>query len=479
MLIMMRDRCVLVVVIALSMSLALCLTPAIAEESVASADGTTPLHVAVHQEDVLRVKALLADNAEVDAKNRYEVTPLAIACLAGNSDIVAMLLEAGADPNLAGTEGETPLMTASRTGRVEVVDQLLTHGARVNETVGEEQMAIHWAASEGHAEVVRSLIRAGANPSAELESGFTPLLFAARQGHRDVVKVLIEAGADLKAKIGRVGGGGHAPRPGTTALMFAVENGHFELALDLVKAGVDPNEDMSGFAPLHALAWVRKPNRGDGPDGVPSPYGSGSVTSLEFVRQMVALGADVNRRVQKHSRPSGHMSFGGATPFFMAADTADVPWMRLLVELGADPTLTTNDGTTPLLATAGVGTFAPGEEAGTEPEMRDAILYALELGGDINAVNENGETVMHGAAYKGIPAIVELLATQGANIEVWNRDNKYGWTPLSIAEGYRHGNFRPLADMVSVIEKVMREEGVEPVPHKLRGGKAGRDPYAK
>ena len=61
----------------------------------------------------------------------------------------------------------------------------------------------------------------------------------------------------------------------------------------------------------------------------------------------------------------------------------------------------------------------------------------------MNAVDDNGETAMHGAAYKSLPKVVQLLADKGAKIEVWNRKNKYGWTPLSIAEGHRPGNFKP------------------------------------
>ena len=87
------------------------------------------------------------------------------------------------------------------------------------------------------------------------------------------------------------------------------------------------------------------------------------------------------------------------------------------------------------MAAAGVGCLAPGEEAGTEDEALEAVALALELGDDVNAVDDNGETAMHGAAYKSLPKVVQLLAEQGARIEVWNRKNKYGWTPLSDRRG--------------------------------------------
>ena len=67
--------------------------------------------------------------------------------------------------------------------------------------------------------------------------------------------------------------------------------------------------------------------------------------------------------------------------------------------------------------------------------MLEAVKLALKLGGDINAVDKNGETAMHGAAYKHAPSVVRFLAENGAKIDVWNHPNKRGWTPLKIVEG--------------------------------------------
>jgi len=87
---------------------------------------------------------------------------------------------------------------------------------------------------------------------------------------------------------------------------------------------------------------------------------------------------------------------------------------------------------------------------------------AIELGGDVNAVDKNGETAMHGAAYKSFPRVVELLAKKGAKIETWNHKNKWGWTPLQIAEGYRPGNFKPSFETIDALHKVMLAAGVTP-----------------
>ena len=55
---------------------------------------------------------------------------------------------------------------------------------------------------------------------------------------------------------------------------------------------------------------------------------------------------------------------------------------------------------------------------------------------------------------------MQFLADQGAKIEVWNRKNKYGWTPLAIAQGYRPGNFKPSAETIAALEQIMRTAGV-------------------
>jgi len=108
------------------------------------------------------------------------------------------------------------------------------------------------------------------------------------------------------------------------------------------------------------------------------------------------------------------------------------------------------------------GASPPGEEAGTEAEALEAVALAIELGNDVNAVDDNGETAMHGAAYKNFPRVVELLAAKGAKVEVWNHKNKYVWTPQSIAEGHRVGNFKPSPETVAALHRAMRAAGVSP-----------------
>ena len=429
-------------------------------------DGMTALHWAAYQDDLETEDLLVRAGANVKAANRYGVTPLSLACTNGNGAMVELLLKAGADPNTALPGGETVLMTAARAGKLAPVKSLLIRGAAVdNRDDRRGQTALMWAAAEGHVEVVKELIEAGADVRLRLPSGFTSLLFAVREGRIGVVRVLLKAGADVNETVPaeadrRRGYGGRLPPAGASALLLAVMNAHYELAAHLLDAGADPNAALPGYTALHAITSVRKPGVGDND---PAPEGSGTMNSIELVKKLVAQGADVNARMTKRaSLANTRLKEAGATPYLLAALTADAELMRTLAALGADPFIPNVEHSTPLMVAAGLATRSPGEDAGTESEVLEAVQAALDLGADVNAIDINGETAMHGAAYKNLPKVVKLLASKGAKIDIWNRNDKFGWTPLAIAVGYRFGNFKPSPDTEAAIREVMIAAGVTP-----------------
>ena len=419
-------------------------------------DGMTALHWAVWHEELGVVSDLLRAGADVNAATDYQERPLGLACEAGNAELVELLLKAGADAAASRAGGETPLMTASRSGNPAVVRLLLAAGADVDARERNQQTAAMWAAAEGHTDVLKLLLAAGADVRTPLESGWTPLFFAVREGRTAAVRWLLQQGLDVNAVMQ-----GAKRSRGPTPLVLAVQNGHFETAAAILKAGADVNLQPMGHAALHAVTWVRKPVRGDGD---PPPVGSGAVGSLQFVRMLVEHGADVNLRLEKGSSGFADFTTTGCTAFVLAAQTGDLPLLELLLELGADPTIPNADGATAMLAATGIGDLGSGlEAAGTEAQAIAVIDRLLSLNLDINMVDENGETVVHGAAYQNWPKLIRHLTTRGAKADVWNQPNRWGWTPLIIAHGYREGNFRPDVATIVCLEEQLRSAGL-PIP---------------
>jgi ankyrin repeat protein len=380
----------------------------------AEADGATALHWAAHWNDVETAALLLRAGANANRVNDYGVTPLALACTNASDAMVETLLAAGADATLARATGETPLMTCARTGNVANVRALLGAGADVNVAEpAQAQTALMWALSAGHTAIARTLVEAGADVHARSTLGFTPLMFAARMGDDQAVRMLLAAGAGLN----------DLSEDGATPLLVATVRGHTAVALLLLDRGADPNTSGTGYAPLHWAAgtWWSELT---GPNGIAvhrdaewNALAGLPTDKLLLVNARLAHGADTDVRVEKEPPRAGYsqlrLRLGGATPFLLAAEAADVAVMRALAEGGADTALGTDDNTTPLMAAAGVGRN-PAESRVTEPQVLEAVTLALELGNDITAANDRGETVLHAAANLKWNRLVQFLVDEGA-----------------------------------------------------------------
>jgi ankyrin repeat protein len=141
----------------------------------------------------------------------------------------------------------------------------------------------------------------------------------------------------------------------------------------------------------------------------------------------------------------------GATPFMRAAKSGDVEVMKLLLDAGADPAVTTPNKSTALMFAAGMGwrdgsPAAPSYDQGTPEEAVEAIRLLLDRGLDLNAANDNGETALHLAVTnRGAPEIVRFLIARGANLKA---QNKRAQTPLAAAMASR----KDLAHLVEILK---------------------------
>jgi ankyrin repeat protein len=376
----------------------------------------------------------------VNAANDYGVTPLSLACTNRSAAMVERLLKADANPNAALKTGETPLMTCARTGNADATKALIARGAAVNAKESwQEQTALMWAVARTQRDVVRVLIELGADVQARSKNGFTPLLFAAREGDIEIGRLLLKAGANVN----------DAARDGSNALLVATIRGHVPFTTFLLDQGADPNAEGPGYTALHWVAgsWHTELT---GPNGIAADReeewsvmgGLPTDKKLELVKTLLAHGANPNARLVRNPPQFGFtsarfkVSMVGATPFLLAALDDNATVMRALVAGGGDPALATKENTTPLMAASGIGRV-PAERHVTESGTMEAVQLALELGGDINRVNDEGNSALHGAAHIRFDALIQFLVDKGAKVNV---KNARGLTPLMIAEGSGHSD---------------------------------------
>lgn len=468
-------------------------------------DGTPALHWLVRVDDQELVTLLLNAGADINAVNRYGQAPLHIALQEHHTALVQRLLEAGAKVEQPDASGETPLLLATRLGAADMVEVLLAHGAQVDaRDLRYGQTALMLAVRDGNTALVQRLLQAGADINAQSLAGEerkrvlpsevpvgtsqgvginrsglpdrgmrypitgskTPLLFATREGNLALTQLLVEAGADIEK----------ADANGITPLINAILNysvvsvkrapksDHFKIAQYLIDHGANVNaQDWYGQTPLWVAVDIRNMEMrvGDTTNYVDRD------AAYALIETLLNKGADPNPRMKEFPPEkrfiagtgfNGWVDMTGQTPFLRASIAGDLKVMRLLLDHGADPNLTTFDGTTPLMAAAGVSwafqeTFDEGAEA-----LLEAVKLTLSLGNDINATNSMGLRAIHGAANRGSNDIIAYLVERGAQLDV--QDNE-GRTPVAWAEGVLTGARAPFSkpETIALLQQLQARVG--------------------
>jgi ankyrin repeat protein len=413
------------------------------------ADGTTVLHWAVHFGDADLAQQLLKAGALATAVNDYGSTPLAEAAERGDVGLIRMLLKAGADVESPNVEGQTALMTVARTGSLEAASLLISKGAKVNAVERwRGQTALMWAAAQSQPEMVRLLIRKGARvdersairdwprkvtaeprPQSRPTGGLTALLLTAREGCAPCAQALVEGGASINL----------ADPDNITPLNMAVLNARFDVAAYLIRAGADVNRwDTWGRAPLYSTIDYNTTPRGGRPD---RPSGD-ATTALQVTEQLLARGANPNMQLKLfppyrslgQDRGGDSMLTVGTTPLIRAAKAGDIEAVQLLLKYHAIADLPNSLGITPFMAAAGIGSTTLDIRARFRNEARciETGRMILAAGADINAVRDNGQSALHGAALWGWNGYVQFLADSGARLDLKDQS---GSTALDVAQG--------------------------------------------
>jgi ankyrin repeat protein len=461
--------------------LALWLAFATAGARAADVDGTTPLHWAVHEQDLSKVVALLKQGANPDSRNDYGATPMTVAAGHGNFPIMQALVRAGGDIESANSEGETLLMAVARTGRTDTARLLLDKGANVNakENWG-GQTALMWAAAQQQPAMIRLLLKHGADVNARgkdqdwprwvtseprikpLETGgFTPLLYAAREGCKDCVTALLDGGADINL----------ADLWGQTPLLMATLNLQYDTAALLIARGADIGRwDWWGRTALYNcidLHLSSNTSRGD----LPSTW---ELTALDVARTLLAKGAYVNMRL-KHEPPfrggAGDRGYtdgtadsrvvsGGSTALHKAAKAGDIDAVKLLLQYKARVDIANiMYEVTPILAAGGVwrvyGIFKDQPLSGqytTGAQAAAIVKLLMDSGANIKDYASNGQNIAHGAAKAGWNEVLQLAWDNGVD---FTAKDVGGLTPRDLAQ------MKGRTETVELIDKLLGNQPPE------------------
>jgi ankyrin repeat protein len=318
-----------------------------------------------------------------------------------------------ADVQVTPQGGFTPLLFAARVGDLETARLLVSKGADVNESTPAEGNSLVVAAAAGHEELARFLLEQGADPNAVDGGGIAPLHYAMRDG----LKVL--HGYDIS-------GAQRLCQSGAGARCLVVED---EAMLS------DPRYKTFELTPPEEEKVL--PGR----------------NMLDLAKALLAHGAAPNAQLntpppQMRLAKKPVVNLTGATPFFLATASGDLPSMRVLVEARAKPLVGTvisekeffKDGhgddnqiqgnATPLMVAIGMGR-QDDFSAAAEAKALEAAKILVGLGADVNEATETGWTPLHAASFLGANSLIEFLVSQGANPNV---KNGCGQTPLSLAE---------------------------------------------
>ncbi len=382
-------------------------------------DINAKLFQAVKKGDINEVRRLISEEANVNAEDDDEKTPLHFAAENGHEEVVKALLNKGANVNATDNKEETPfdlttnekiktllqntaeLLKVAKSGDIQKVNSLINEGANVNATDQNGKTPLHWAAVKGHKEAVEALLgKEGIDVNLADKKKDTPLHSVLKKDNIDINVLNALLGAEginvnIKDELGK-----------WTPLHWAVVKGHKEVVKALLgKDGINVNigGQYGKKTPLHLAAQNN---------------------NKEVVEALLDKGANVNAEDDK-----------GETPLDLATNQD----IQTLLQNTAE-----------LLEVAKSGNI-------------QKVNSLINEGASVNATDQNGQTPLHLAAKNGHEEVVKALLNKGANVNAKDNDEQ---TPLNLAP---NGDIRTLLIDTALLEAVKKGE-IDKVESLIREG---------
>lgn len=238
----------------------------------------TALHYAAYGKKPSLIQTLVDLGLEINATDKYGQTPITVAAVDGDEEVVSAYIQASADPNIADRQGVTPLHHAAYWGNEAIVRLLMKNGADVAALTQTGRTPLDFAVENGHAKL-RTVFPLGAatgltagsvndpawtqlrnnvlsgDPSniarlaasidlnATDDQGFTLLHHASTRDFPRVIQALVSAGVDVNVA---------DTLSSWTPLMMAVSSENHNTVKMLLMSGADVNHtDARGWTALH------------------------------------------------------------------------------------------------------------------------------------------------------------------------------------------------------------------------------------
>ncbi|PAA93188.1 hypothetical protein BOX15_Mlig010017g1 [Macrostomum lignano] len=376
------------------------------------------------------LRQIFDGNSEaIETTNEYGQSLLHVAAKAGQTSIIALLIEEGANIDFQDNEGKTALYEAIEADQVKTVRLLVELGANVNlATVRERKAPVHLASELNRLECLQAL-RDSPEWNANLEGyhGYTALHFACSRDAADVCQLLLETECQ-PCKPDNFGQfPSHIAVTNSSAKCLSLIADFCQKKHGISRKQVINYRDLEGNVPLHAAVNCGDPNAvrlcleleadidTEQEDSSTPVHFACLKGELEMVQMMFEFQPKNVRDVLAHRDKNGH------TPLHKAVMFNHSELAKFLLSKGSDPELRDNQDNTALLLAARKSAF-------------DCLVTLFCSGADISAVDVDGRNVVHLCTINGTkkdqwnnPCIVKKLAP------LLNLKDQYGCTPLHYA----------------------------------------------